>query len=192
MDGAEVHVANTIVDNVLNNADLYVSAQVVLDYTFGKGVEMTREEFAAHSKNKKKRKTGAIACGGYYHKGLYELANRVQEKLLDHEALFPRIPQRQKTDRIHPIGILMMSSRKLCRRADIHNIPDDSFKNLINSNQNKGKLEFYYLSMRDVLRKVHEMWGVNLNEQKQVTPDDIVRLFGLLLIDEDLKDMSLI
>ena len=32
------------------------------------------------------------------------------------------------------------------------------------------------------------MWGVNLNEQKQVTPDDIVCLFGLLLTDEDLKD----
>ena len=29
---------------------------------------------------------------------------------------------------------------------------------------------------------------MNLNEQKQVTPDDIVHLFGLLLTDEDLKD----
>ena len=159
-----MHVANNILGNVLNNANIYVSAQVVLDYTFGEGVEMTGEEFAADSKNKKKRKTGTIACGGFYYKGIYELANRVQEKLLAHDALFPRIPRRQKTDGIHPIGILMMSSRKLCRRADIHNIPDDSFKDLINSNQNKNELECYYVSMRDVLRKVHKMWGVNLNK----------------------------
>ena len=126
-----------------------INLKFIFDYTFGKGVEMTREEFAAHSKNKKKRKTGAIACGGFYHRGIYELDNKVQEKLLGHDALFPRIPWRQKTDRIHPIDILMMSSHKLCSRADIHNIPHVSFNDLINSDQNKIKNELYYVSMHD-------------------------------------------
>ena len=42
--------------------------------------------------------------------------------------------------------------------------------------------------MRDVLRKVHDVWGVNHEMQKKTTPDNILRIFGLLLTDSDLKD----
>ena len=42
--------------------------------------------------------------------------------------------------------------------------------------------------MRDILRRVHDSFGVPLSAQKKVTPDDIVRVFGILLTDEDLKD----
>ena len=57
--------------------------------------------------------------------------------------------------------------------------------------QNKNKNEFYYISMRDVLRKLHQMWGVSLSAQKEFIPDDIIRLFGLLFTDVDLKDNML-
>ena len=41
--------------------------------------------------------------------------------------------------------------------------------------------------MQDLLRKLHQAWGVNLSGQKDFTPDDTIRLFGLLFTDDDLK-----
>ena len=82
-------------------------------------------------KNKKKKKTFHIACGGFYHKGIYSLAGTIYEKLMMHEELFPWLPQKQMTDCIHPLGILIMSSRTLYTRTDIYNISDESFKDIV-------------------------------------------------------------
>ena len=154
---AEV-IEDSLLEAVLNNPDLYLPSQIVLDLTAGQGVAMTSEQSDAHAQNKKKRKTWHITCGGFYHKNIYDLANKIQEIFMSHAELFPRMPKRQKTDRIHPIGVLIMSSRRLSARADIHNITDDSFKNLLNLEVNKNKNEFYYLSIRDLLRKLHQVW----------------------------------
>ena len=70
---------------------------------------------------------------------------------MDHTNLFPCIPARQTSDRVHPIGITMMSLRKYSSRADIHSIPDLSFHNLVNADKNKHLNIFYYISQRDVL-----------------------------------------
>ena len=42
--------------------------------------------------------------------------------------------------------------------------------------------------MRDILRRLHDSFGVPLSAQKKITPDDIVCLFGILLTDQDLRD----
>ena len=42
--------------------------------------------------------------------------------------------------------------------------------------------------MRDVLHKVHDVWGIDPTTAKKTTPDDIVRVFGILLTDPDVID----
>ena len=135
------HMQDELLDKVLSNNDLYVSSQRVLDLTMGKGEEIPKEDVEAFSKNKKKRKTYRIACGGLFHNGIYQLSTEIYNNMCDHKEIFPRVEKRQKTDAIHPIGIFIMSNRKLYlyTRGDIHTIPDSSFVDLINRDENKEK-----------------------------------------------------
>ena len=172
---------------VLNRADLYVPSQDVFDFIQGTGVKMTESEFAAHDKNKKKRKREHIAFGGYYHKGIFTFSKEIEAIVLKHKDLFPRVPLRQSSDRVHAIGITIMSLRRYSRRADIHSIPAQSFHDLVNAEQNKNLSEFYYLSQRDVLLRLHQNWGKSVKGLKKIEHDDIMRCFGILLTDDDLK-----
>ena len=81
-----------------------------------------------------------------------------------------------------------MVTQKKMPQGDIHTIPDSRFVDLMNKDENKEKRVFYYISTRDILRRLHDSFGVPLSAQKKVIPDDIVRLFGILLTDEDLRD----
>ena len=80
-----------------------------------------------------------------------------------------------------------MATRKLCTRANIYSIPDDSFRNLVNNEHKKHPKEFYYINMRDVLLRAHQMCGKSFKNLKQIELDDIVNLFGILLTDDDVK-----
>ena len=76
------------VEDVLNNPDLYVSPQRVLDLAMGKGEEMTPLQQELFAQNKKKRMTFRIACGGYFHKGIYMLSSAICTKLYEHPTMF--------------------------------------------------------------------------------------------------------
>ena len=93
------------------------------------------------------------------------------------------MPLRQSSDRVHSIGITIMSLRRYSRRADIHSIPDQSFHDLVNAEQNKNLSEFYYLSQRDVLLRLHQNWGKSVKGLKKIEHNDIMRCFGILLTD---------
>ena len=80
-----------------------------------------------------------------------------------------------------------MTLRRYSRRADIHSIPDQSFHDLVNAEQNKNLSEFYYLSQRDVLLRLHQNWGKSVKGLKKIEHDDIMHCFGILLTDDDLK-----
>ena len=120
--------------------------------------------------NKRKRKQNHIAGGEHFHKGLYSLGKKIDEKIVAHPELFPRMPTRQPTDRIHTIGSYIMGTQRRYTRADLYSIPDHSFIALMNKEENKDKDEFYYVCMRDVLRRLHQQWGISLDAQKSLLP----------------------
>ena len=67
---------------------------------------------------------------------------------------------RQKIDAHHPLDTLSIGTRKLITRGDIHIISYQGVVDLNESDANKGNDEFYHVSERDVLRKLHNVWSV--------------------------------
>ena len=178
----------------LGNLDNYIDGQEWLDGLAGQGIELTDEEKTLWQNQPKKRKRNHITVGGFHHKGIYGLCTKLTEKYIATGLLkIPGGSKGSRGDQVHPIGKALMKLRRHMNRADASSVTDPEFVRLINLEKNRGTNEFYYVSQRDFLQEVFRRYGIKDDMEggekgEKFHPDDIIRLFGLLLTNEDIKD----
>lgn len=170
----------------LDNADNYIDGQAWLDGMAGQGIAMTDEEKSQWEKALKKRKRDHTTVGGFHHFEIYQMSKTLAAK---YEASgLIKLPTGSRGNQVHPIAQAIMKSRRLIKRADANSVVDPEFIRLINLERNRDKTEFYYVSQRDFLRNVFRQYGVDTKNGEKFHSHDVLRLFGLLLTDEDLRD----
>ena len=59
---------------------------------------------------------------------------------------------------------------------------------MLSEESNINLAKFYYVNIRGVIRSLHQMWGESIRSLKKIKPDDQMRLFGILLGDENTRD----
>ena len=89
----------------------------------------------------------------------------------------------------HQIGTFIVKRRRKVATGDINGISDAEFTAQTQRDEYKDKDSFYFLSQVELLRWANnKKWGRSQADQMKFTPDDKLRLMGIMLGMEDLKD----
>ena len=128
------------------------------------------------------------------HPKLYSLAMEVVKvaTTMDIPA-FPRLPDIKSNNiskTYHYIGEWIAGTRKMYKRADIHNIgaSSDLVNDMINEEKYLSTEKFYVLSQDDVFKHVFEKYGPKESTTSEYTVDDFVRVMGVIFNDELLRE----
>jgi len=190
---------NLFLDLVIANPDLYVKQAKWFDYLQDEGAEITEDEKVLYSGNPNKKKRECVMHGVCYYSKLYQLAKimvhlyRVKGGPVNEDeddAAFPRISMSQGSlsKNAHQIGTFVVKRRRKVARGDINGISDAEFTAQTQRDEYKDKDSFYFLSQVELLRWANNKWGRSQAGLMKFTPEDKLRLMGIVLGMEDLKD----
>ena len=85
--------------------------------------------------------------------------------------------------------MFIASHRKKTAVADNHNNSGAEFKDLYEADQYKKHDSFYFLSQTDLLKEFNNKWSRSLSYLMTPIVDDKIRVAGILITDEDMRDL---
>ncbi len=165
----------------INNKLLHIDAQMWFELVQDVGDEITVDERISSKKNRVKH----VFWNGRFYKNIYELASKFYINLQKHDNLVPKLPK-NKFDSVKRIAEFVLQNRTKFSIADAHNHPEGSlFLELRASSKTNSKCDsIYIVSQRDVLSHFYQFWVPNEREIMKPTPDDKLRLMGILLSNQ--------
>jgi len=93
-----------------------------------------------------------------------------------------------KSNAVHPIGQFIANNRIKVPRGDFHTHQSEEFQALLKDDDYKDKDVIYYLPQREMLNHFFGTWGVDFSALLKPTVDDKLRLLGIVLTHEEMKD----
>ena len=78
--------------------------------------------------------------------------------------------------------------RKKVAWADINSVTDSEFLRETHHDRNKNSPIFFFFPQSELLRWANKRWGRSQACLMKFTSDDKLRVMGILLCDEELKD----
>ena len=195
---AVTDVNNQFLDLVIANQSLYLNQEKWFDYLQDKGQAMTPDEKKLYSDNPDKKKRECARHGEHFYSILYQLAKTMVHLYRlkggpinedEDDVAFPKIPTSQASlsKNAHLIGSFIVKRRRRVARGDINSITDAEFTAQTQREEYKDNNSFYFLSQLELLRWATNKWGHSQAYLMKFTPDDKLRLMGIVLGMEDLK-----
>ncbi len=166
------------VNEFINNKLLHIDVQKWFDHLQDVGTNMTEDEKEAS----KKSRTKHYFFHGRFYKYVYEIASEFYINLQKHESLVPKLPK-NKSETVKRISEYVLLNRTKFAVADANNHPEGAaFLELHASSKINARSNFIYiLSQQDLLSHFYQFWVSNERENIKPTPDDKLRLMGILL-----------
>ncbi len=163
---------------VLQDAELYLPRDQWFKLLQDEGREMTAMEATTYPPpDGRKVKTCMINHGSWFYGELYQLA----------DIHFKQLPQaKNKTSTIHQIGKTIASRRLFYSRGDLHD--KQGFDDFICSDEYAAVNGFYILTQFTILDICFQRFGGDDGNIKRPTTDDNVRVAGILIADEDMRE----
>ena len=96
--------------------------------------------------------------------------------------------QRALSKNAHQIGSFIFKRGRKVARGDMNSITDAQVTTQTQRDEYKDNSSFYLLSQVELLRWVNDRWGCSQEDLMKFTPDNKLRLMGIVLGMEDLKD----
>jgi hypothetical protein len=100
---------------------------------------------------------------------------------------FTKLPQ-NLSDAIHRIGKWIAVNRIKVDRPDIHLHQCADLTDVIKMDGFEDNKVYYYLPQSLALTHFYGLWGVNIDALMKPTVDDVLRIVGVLLTDEEMRD----
>ncbi len=165
----------------INNKLLHVDKQLWFDQLQDVGDNMTEEEKDGCKKTRVKQ----FFFKDRFYKYIYELANTFYINLQKHENLVPKLPK-NKSDTVKRVCEYILLNCNKFSIGDVHNHPEGAaFLELCGSSKLSAKNDsIYILSQQDLLSHFYQFWVPNERDYMKPTPDDKLRLMGILLSDQ--------
>ncbi len=122
---------------------------------------------------------------GRFYKFINELANDFYINLHKHENLISKLPK-NKSETVKRISEYILLNCTRFSIADVHNHPEGAaFLELYQSSKTNVKNDnIYVLSQQDIMSHFYQFWVPNEHERMKPTPDDKLRLIGILLSNQ--------
>ncbi len=165
----------------ISNKLRHVDEQTWFDHLQDDGDDMTKEEKTASKKTGLKQ----VFFKGLFHKYIYELGLNFYTNLQKNENLVPKLPK-NKFDTIKCVSEYKLLNRTKFLIADAHNHPEGAvFLELWASSKKINKNDsVFILLQQDLLSNFYKFWVPNEREAMKHTPDDKLRLTGILLSNQ--------
>ena len=144
----------------------------------------------ARAKSKKKSFKERILADDRLHSNLYKLAKMLYHTYnLDDKGgkWFKNLPK-NPSEPVHKIGKWLASNRTKVRRPDIHSHQSTDLTEAMRLDGFKDRKVYYYLPQREALSYFFSIWGVKMDDLMRPTVDDKVRLLGILLTIEEMRE----
>ena len=154
------------------------------------GRELTVDEAADVQQKPTKRFSKKIRFAGRLYPHLYSLAEVVYITFqLDSKGgkWFTNLVK-GKSDGVHKIGKWIAENRTRVARADIHSHESDELNAMLGEDEYKDKGVLYYLPQREMISHFFSLWGTNFDDLLKPTIDDKLRLLGIMLTQDEVRD----
>ncbi len=182
-------IANTLRDLLLD-PNAYIKSEKWNELLQEPGAELDDEQKAEVKNKPTKRYTMKIRFSDRLFRDLYKLSEMFYI-VCQHDSMggkwFPKLPK-NKSDSVHKIGKWIAENRIRVQRGDIHTHQDDELKALLEDDKYKDKQVLYYLPQREIIQHFFGIWGKKFDDVFKPTTDDILRLFGIMLTCEDVRE----
>lgn len=189
------HAVEEALRNVLADNNAYIVPQRWLTLLQDPGTELSEREQtdldAKRAEGKTKTFKKRILYGDRLHGDLYTLAEMVY---ITYEAddragkWFENLPK-NKSETVHKIGQWIVKNRTRVAITDIQShVGATDLTDVMKIEGYEDREVYYYLPQRDVIRHFFSMWGMDIKKLMKPTSDDILRLIGIMLTKEEMRE----
>lgn len=164
--------------------------KLLQDYGLPLNEDQRKELDDAIAAKKKKNFKERILHGDRVYPELYQLAKMLFHTYnLDDKAgkWFTKLP-RNPSDAIHRMGKWIAANRTKVNLPDVHLHQDADLTDVMKMDGFEVNEVFYYLPQGIALTQFFGIWGVNMDALMKPVVDDVLRLTGILLTDEEMRD----
>jgi hypothetical protein len=164
--------------------------KLLQDYGLPLNEDQRKELDDAIAAKKKKNFKERILHGDRVYPELYQLAKMLFHTYnLDDKAgkWFTKLP-RNPSDAVHRMGKWIAANRTKVSLPDVHLHQDADLTDVMKMDGFEVNEVFYYLPQGLALTHFFGIWGVNMDALMKPVVDDVLRLTGILLTEEEMRD----
>jgi hypothetical protein len=164
--------------------------RLLQDYGSSMSEDQRKELEDAIAAKKKKNFKERIHHGDRLYPELYELA-KMLFITYNHDdragKWFTKLPK-NPSDAVHRMGRWIAANRTKVSLPDVHLHQDADLTDVMKMDGFEVNEVFYYLPQSLALTHFFGIWGVNMDALMKPEVDDVLRLTGILLTDEQMRD----
>ncbi len=185
-----VETVEDICQKMLADSRVFIKKERYLELLQDMGDDLTEKEKQKLKKSPQAKIMKKILHNNRTFKDLYALSGLVYIKL-DNESYggqyFPRLTT-TKSNGVHAIGLFLAKNRLRVTRGDFQTHQNVEFQAMLKMDQFKDKDVVYYYSQRELLQHCFRKWGVDFSATLKPEVDDKLRLLGILLTMEEMRE----
>jgi hypothetical protein len=185
-----VETADDVRRKMLDDSKVYIRTDKFTSLLQDEGAEFTDEQKEKLRTKPNSKITKHIVHNKRTYRQLYDLSNMVWIKLGTESygaQYFPRLTS-TKTNGVHGIGSFIAKNRVRVSRGDFQTHQSPELQAMLTHDDYKDKDVLYYLSQREILTHCFGKWGVDNSAKLKPDVDDKLRLLGILLTFEEMRE----